>query len=93
MPTFFSVWDRIPLVIQLAICQPKIMQNEHALAAWRKTKNLSQEEFAAQIGVTRWMVNRIETGKRKPSLDLALRIQELTEIAPAKLVAQPEAAQ
>jgi putative transcriptional regulator len=78
--------------IELSTCQPKNMQNEHALAVWRKTKNLSQQELAAQIGVTRWMVNRIETGKRKPSLDLALRIQELTEIAPAALVAERESA-
>jgi len=64
------------------------MQNDHALAAWRKTQNnLSQEAFAAQIGVTRWMVNSIETGRRKPSLDLALKIQAVTNIAPSDLVA------
>ena len=68
------------------------MQNEHALAAWRKTEKLSQEAFAGRIGVSRWMVNSIETGRRKPSLDLALKIQELTKIPPSELVAERESA-
>lgn len=47
---------------------------------------MSQEEFAGEIGVSRWMVNSIETGRRRPSLDLALKIQAMTEIAPSELV-------
>jgi len=71
------------------------MQNEHALAIWRKNQSpqLSQKEFAEKIGVSRWMVNRIEAGKRKPSFDVALKIQNLTEITPSELVAQTEAAE
>lgn len=70
----------------MATCQPTQMQNEHPLAAWRKTKGKSQEDFAVDIGVSRWMVNSIETGRRKPSLDLALKIQDMTKIAPSDLI-------
>lgn len=64
------------------------MQNEHALAVWRKTNRLTQDEFAGMVGVTRWMVNSIETGRRRPSLDLALKIQASTgnAVSPAELV-------
>lgn len=64
------------------------MQNEHALAVWRKTNKYSQEYFAEKIGVSRWMVNSIETGRRRPSLDLALKIQAYTQnaVSPAELV-------
>lgn len=70
------------------MCQPRIMQNEHALAVWRKSNKYSQEDFADKIGVSRWMVNSIETGRRRPSLDLALKIQIFTEnkVSPAELV-------
>lgn len=54
------------------------MANEHALTIWRKTKKLSQEELAEKLGVTRWMINRIETGNRRPSWQLAAKISEFT---------------
>lgn len=50
------------------------MANEHALAVWRKSKNLSQEEFGERVGVSRWMINRIENGERRPSMELVDRI-------------------
>lgn len=74
------------------MCQLTEMSNEHALAAWRKSNGKSQEEFAVDIGVSRWMVNRIETGKRRPSLDLALKIEAATKIAPSDLIAVPSEA-
>jgi DNA-binding XRE family transcriptional regulator len=72
--------------------QAPIVSLRHPLAAWRKTEKLSQEAFAGRIGVSRWMVNSIETGKRKPSFDVALKIQNLTEITPSELVAERESA-
>lgn len=56
------------------------MANEHALSVWRKSQDpkLSQEELAEKLGVTRWMVNSIETGRRRPSWDLVDRIISLT---------------
>jgi len=54
------------------------MANEHALSVWRKSKNLSQEEFGERVGVSRWMINRIENGERRPSWDLVDRIRTET---------------
>lgn len=56
------------------------MANEHALTSWRNAQNpkVSQIELAEKLGVSRWMVNRIERGERNPSLKLAIRVQEIT---------------
>jgi len=54
------------------------MNNEHALTIWRKENGKSQDDVARDLGVTRWMINRLENGKRNPSLSLALKLQSLT---------------
>jgi putative transcriptional regulator len=40
----------------------------------RAMKNITQEELAAQIGVTRKTINTIETGKFVPSTILAIKL-------------------
>lgn len=40
----------------------------------RAIKNITQEELAAQIGVTRKTINTIETGKFIPSTILAIKL-------------------
>jgi DNA-binding XRE family transcriptional regulator len=54
------------------------MANEHALTSWRKSQPLTQKALADKLGVSRWFINRLETGERTPSLDLAIKIQELS---------------
>jgi len=70
------------------------MANEHALTAWRKTKNLSQEELGVKLDISRWMVNSIETGRRQPSWNLMNRITTLTggAVTPNDFVVQTEGA-
>jgi len=46
----------------------------------RAIKNITQEELAAQIGVTRKTINTIETGKFVPSTILAIRLAHFFEI-------------
>ncbi|MBS0257230.1 MAG: helix-turn-helix transcriptional regulator [Proteobacteria bacterium] len=57
------------------------MANEHALTVWRKSQNLTQDDLAGKLGVSRWMVNRLEVGERTPSFDLAIKIQEISKDA------------
>ena len=60
---------------------PKIKDNELArkIRELRSKLGLTQEQFAAQVGVTFSTVNRWESGKSKPS-PLAMRqIEELRE--------------
>jgi len=40
----------------------------------RAIRNITQDELAAQIGVTRKTINTIETGKFTPSTILAIRL-------------------
>lgn len=43
-------------------------------------KNITQEELAAHIGVTRKTINTIETGKFVPSTILAIKLARFFEI-------------
>lgn len=47
-----------------------------ALLEKRKEKNMSQEEMAELLGISRQYYNAIENGIRKPSIDLAKKISE-----------------
>lgn len=40
----------------------------------RENKNLSQKELALQIGVSKSMVNKYESGVRRPSLEVLRKI-------------------
>ena len=42
--------------------------------AARKKKGLTQEELADKTGVSQSMINHIEKGRKKPSLDIAIAI-------------------
>jgi len=54
------------------------------LKAARKRAGLTQAELAEKVGVGRVSIARIETGTRKPSMDLALTIaRELDTTAEA----------
>lgn len=46
----------------------------------RAIKNITQDELAARIGVTRKTINTIENGKYVPSTILAIRISRFFEI-------------
>ena len=53
------------------------MENKELLnkiKVYRAMKNISQEELAVAIGVTRKTINTVETGKFIPSTGLALKI-------------------
>jgi len=44
------------------------------IEAARKKKGLTQEELADRAGVSQSMINHIEKGRKKPSLDIAIAI-------------------
>lgn len=46
----------------------------------RAIKNITQDELAAKIGVTRKTINTIENGKYVPSTILAIRMARFFEI-------------
>ena len=48
------------------------------LRAYREKKNLSQEELAALLGVSRQMVGMLETGERQFTAEMAVNIEAKT---------------
>jgi putative transcriptional regulator len=45
----------------------------------RESKNLTQEQLANSLGVSRSWIEKVENGKVEPSLKLALRIANFLE--------------
>lgn len=52
----------------------------------RKGKKLKQREVAEEVGIDRGYYSNIETGKRKGSVDIWLRIGKFLEIPPDELL-------
>lgn len=52
---------------------------KNSLKIERAIKNLTQEDLAKQIGVSRQTINSIETGRYVPSTVLALKISGIFE--------------
>lgn len=56
----------------------KIMKNK--LKVYRAMHDLTQEELANKLGVTRATINAIERGRYDPSLRLAFKIARFFEV-------------
>lgn len=67
---------------KLAICQLADMETKHhPLAEARIRKgDLTQEQVAEMVGASKWTINRIECGKRQPSISLAKKLSAALEI-------------
>lgn len=52
----------------------------------RKRKNITQEELSGDVGVSRNYLSLIETGKRKVTLDVLVRITDALECTTDKLL-------
>ena len=47
----------------------------------RKQKNLSQSDFAREVGVSREMIGRYERGEVMPSIEVAKKIADALEVS------------
>lgn len=56
----------------------KAMKNR--IKVYRALRNLTQEDLAGQLGVTRQTILAIEKGRYDPSLELAFRISRLFRV-------------
>ncbi len=52
------------------------MSVNNELKVYRAKHDLTQEELAIEMGVSRQTINAIETGKYNPSLELALKLAD-----------------
>lgn len=57
------------------------MPVENELKVYRAKRDLTQEELAVEMGVSRQTINAIETGKYNPSLELALKLADHFDVA------------
>lgn len=53
--------------------------HRHALKVWRKANGITQAEMAETLGIGKWMVTAIETGRRVPSFALVQKIVSATD--------------
>ena len=56
----------------------------------RREKGLSQEEVASRAGIDRSYIGLLEKGKRRPTLDISIRIAEALGQRLSKLLAEAE---
>lgn len=64
----------LPLLFQKAFTM------KNSLKIQRAVKDMTQEELAQKVGVTRQTINAIEKGKYNPSLDLAFKLAGLFDM-------------
>jgi putative transcriptional regulator len=50
------------------------MEIKNQVRKFREEKDITQEELAKELDVSRQTINAIETGKYNPSLELALEV-------------------
>lgn len=53
---------------------------KNKLKVFRAMHDLTQEDLAIKVEVTRQTINAIEKGKYNPSLDLAFKLSKLFEV-------------
>lgn len=58
-----------------------VQELNNKIKVYRAMKNISQEELAIAIGVTRKTINTIETGKFVPSTIIALKIARYFKVS------------
>lgn len=66
------------------------LMNEHPLATARNERGLSQAACAKLVGCKRWMINRIEANERRPSPQLAEKIEAVTGVDARVLLGIPQ---
>jgi len=58
-----------------------VQELNNKIKVYRAMRNISQEELAIAIGVTRKTINTIETGKFVPSTIIALKIARYFKVS------------
>ncbi len=69
--------------------QPEVMKNMQTgqiITALRRKANLTQEQLAEKLYVSRDLVSKWETGRRRPDYQTVLRLAELFAVDPEQIV-------
>jgi len=61
------------------------------LKRFREARGLTQDELAKRVGLTESFVSRLETGKRVPSIEVALEIARVLDVGVSQIwIAEPK---
>ena len=63
---------------------------KNKIKVYRAMRNMTQEELAGQLRVTRRTINSIEGGKYNPSIEVAFRMAQLFDIPVEELFSLDE---
>jgi putative transcriptional regulator len=63
-----------------ALLSSKVATMKNNVRIQRVIRNMTQEELARKVGVTRQTINAIEKGKYNPSLELAFKLAKLFDM-------------
>ncbi len=78
------------MTARFASCKLPYMTEQHPLAAARIKLGLSQAACAERAGCKRWMINRIEAYERRPSPQLATKLEDITGVDVRVLLGIPQ---
>ncbi len=63
-------------------------RNRHFLSAWRRFRDLSQEQLGERVGLSKASISRIESGKTPYTQDVLETMAIVLDTDPASLLAQ-----
>ncbi|MFR7950082.1 MAG: helix-turn-helix domain-containing protein [Acutalibacteraceae bacterium] len=60
------------------------------LKRYRHEKGLTQEQLSERIGISNSFLGMIETGRKRPNIDMLFRIATALEVRPSTLITAQE---
>lgn len=66
------------------------MTTPNAIKSYRQHLGLTQAELARQIGLTQGFIGHCETGRKRPSAETAIRIEQATHGSLTRAALRPD---
>lgn len=66
----------------------RLLRGESPIKVWRQHRGLSQRQLAELVGVRATYVSQLETGRKRPSLDLAITLARALSVTLDDLVGE-----
>lgn len=86
---FDKLTDEYRITPQYYRCNPKPRESDHigGIAYWRQQRQLRQEDISRMLNIPQCDLSLYETGARKPSVGVYLRLAELLDVTVEQLIA------
>ena len=67
-----------------------ILDGENPIKVWRKFRQLTQQQLAEEVGISKPYLSQIETGKRRGTTEVITTIAKVLDISIDELITQEE---